>query len=233
MKRDLDQRLRKFVQRILNLARHLTTVGGAQRIADQISRCGPSIRFNYAESQAASSRAHFISIVEIAEREARETKVVLETIMDVPFVKPSRLTDDGSGKRVRKVHEQKTAGGKTIDEVIYLSGIEIRRTKTQATVTKEWHTVRVMDGDDCFCVWQYWQKGTIKNGAKKYQLRYQLNDMLNSSVYERDEVAKIIRYRIQDTRYKIQDTRYRIKDSGFKTHLHFVSVGILASLLIP
>jgi four helix bundle protein len=103
MKRDLDQRLRKFVQRILNLARHLRAVVGAERIADQISRCGPSlrvggrtsrtIRFNYAESQAASSRAHFISIIEIAEREARETKAALETIMDVPFVKPSRLTD--------------------------------------------------------------------------------------------------------------------------------------------
>ncbi|MCH8294845.1 four helix bundle protein [Candidatus Poribacteria bacterium] len=75
MRRDLDDRLRKFVKRILNLAVHLRTIEGALRIADQISRSGPSIRFNYAESQAASSRTHFITIIETAEREARETVV--------------------------------------------------------------------------------------------------------------------------------------------------------------
>ena len=91
MRRDLDDRLRKFVKRILNLAGHLRTVEGASRIADQISRSGPSIRFNYAESQAASSRTHFITIIETAEREARETKAALETIIDAQFVKPNRL----------------------------------------------------------------------------------------------------------------------------------------------
>jgi four helix bundle protein len=93
MKRDLDDRLRKFVQRILNLAKHLRTIPSAERIADQISRSGPSIRFNYAESQAASCRAHFISIIETTERgPARETQAALETIIDAEFVKPKRLT---------------------------------------------------------------------------------------------------------------------------------------------
>jgi four helix bundle protein len=77
----------------LNLAQHLRTIPGAERIADQISRCGPSIQFNYAESQAASSRTHFIAIIETAEREARETQADGEAIMDAEYVKPSRLVD--------------------------------------------------------------------------------------------------------------------------------------------
>jgi four helix bundle protein len=43
-------------------------------------------------AQAASSRAHFITIIETAEREARETQAALEMIIDQEYVKPSRLT---------------------------------------------------------------------------------------------------------------------------------------------
>ena len=96
MTRDLHHRLRKFTQRILNLARHLRTIPQAKHIADQISRSGPSIRLNYAEAQAASSRTHFIAIIETAEREARETRetqAALETIIDAEYVKPSRVAD--------------------------------------------------------------------------------------------------------------------------------------------
>jgi four helix bundle protein len=70
----------------------LRKIPGASRIADQITRSGPSIALNYAESQAASSRVHFIAIVETAEREARETQAALEIIIDQQYVKPSRLT---------------------------------------------------------------------------------------------------------------------------------------------
>ncbi len=60
IKRDLHERLRKFAKRILRLASVLRKIPGAERIADQITRSGPSIALNYAEAQAASSRAHFI-----------------------------------------------------------------------------------------------------------------------------------------------------------------------------
>ena len=63
------------------------------RIADQISRSGPKIRLNVAVAQAASSRTHFIAIIETSEREARETQAALETIIDAEYVKPSRLAD--------------------------------------------------------------------------------------------------------------------------------------------
>jgi len=97
----LHERLRKFAKRILRLAAHLRNIQGAERIADQIERSGPSIALNYAESQATSSRAHFITIIEtslsrsrallFAEREARETQAALEVIIDQEYVKPSRL----------------------------------------------------------------------------------------------------------------------------------------------
>ena len=60
-------------------------------MADQISGSGPSIRLNYAEAQAASSRNHFISLIETAEREARETQAALEMIIDAEYVNPKRL----------------------------------------------------------------------------------------------------------------------------------------------
>ena len=93
MKRDLHDRLRKFAKRMLRLAVFLKTVPGARRLAEQISGCGPSIGLNYAESQAASSRNHFISRIETAEREARETQAALEMIIDAEYVNPKRLID--------------------------------------------------------------------------------------------------------------------------------------------
>lgn len=91
-KRDLHERLRQFAKRILRLAAHLRKIPGAERMADQIERSAPSIALNYAESQAASSRIHFIAIIETSEREARETQAALEVIIDQEYVKPSRLT---------------------------------------------------------------------------------------------------------------------------------------------
>lgn len=93
MKRDLHERLRTFAKRILRLAAYLRKIPGAERIADQIERSGPSIALNYSEAQAASSRVHFIAIIETAEREARETQAALEIIIDQQYVKPSRLED--------------------------------------------------------------------------------------------------------------------------------------------
>ena len=68
MKPDRHERLRKFAKRILRLAAYLRQIPGAERIADQISRSGASIALNYAEAQAASSRVHFITIIETAFR---------------------------------------------------------------------------------------------------------------------------------------------------------------------
>ena len=91
MKRDLSERLRKFAVRILRLCDVLRKIPGARKIADQLERCAPSIGHNYAEAQAASSLAHFISIIEICEREARETQFALGVVIESQFVKPFLL----------------------------------------------------------------------------------------------------------------------------------------------
>ena len=76
----------------MRLSAVLRNTPAAERIADQITRSGPSIALNYAESQAASSKAHFITIIQTSEREARETQAALEIIIDQEYVKPSWLT---------------------------------------------------------------------------------------------------------------------------------------------
>ena len=50
-------------------------------------------RLTFREAQAASSRVHFIAIIETVEREARETQAAVEIIIDQEYVKPSRLED--------------------------------------------------------------------------------------------------------------------------------------------
>ena len=77
----------------MRLVEVLRKIPGARKIADQLERCAPSIGHNYAEAQAASSLAHFISIIEICEREARETQFALGVVIDIQFVKPQRLRD--------------------------------------------------------------------------------------------------------------------------------------------
>ena len=65
----------------------------ARRIADQIARCGPSIGRGLSRVTSGFKRAHFITIIETAEREARETQAALEMIIDQEYVKPSLLED--------------------------------------------------------------------------------------------------------------------------------------------
>ncbi|MCX6320023.1 MAG: hypothetical protein NTW29_22280 [Bacteroidetes bacterium] len=106
---------------------------------------------------------------------------------------------DGAGQRVRKVQEQKTATGTAVKEVIYLGGVEVRRSYTTnasgaKTITREWHLLKAADGSNTFCEWRYWVKGTINPDEKKLQWRYRLSDALNSCCYELDEAGNKISY---------------------------------------
>lgn len=106
---------------------------------------------------------------------------------------------NGAGTRVRKVHELIEGNSTTIKEVIYLGGIEVRKRytlfngSTTQKQEREWHTVRLEDGSNSFCTWRY-LKGAPKKHEIQLQLRYQLNDSLNSSTLELDENASIITY---------------------------------------
>ena len=106
---------------------------------------------------------------------------------------------NGAGQRVRKVHEQKTTAGTIVKEVIYLGGIEVRKSylinaEGVKNTMHEWHVAKLEDDTDTFCIWRYWVAGAISTGEKKVQQRYQLNDVLNSSCYELDEKGNKISY---------------------------------------
>ncbi|MCC6371687.1 MAG: hypothetical protein IT236_11830 [Bacteroidia bacterium] len=103
---------------------------------------------------------------------------------------------DGGGQRVRKVTERYANQGSilNIDETIYLGGLEIYLKKQQAINTEaqlisEWHTLRF---EPAAAEWRYWIKGNVSEGTEISQVRYQLENHLNSSVLELDREAKVI-----------------------------------------
>lgn len=83
MKPDVEkllERLKLFAVSVLEIADKMPPTHGARALGYQVSRSAISIPQNFVEAQAVSSRKHFISYIEIAEREARETFVSLELI---------------------------------------------------------------------------------------------------------------------------------------------------------
>jgi four helix bundle protein len=92
--RDLTSRLKKFAVRILRIADALPNTAGARAAGQHLANSGISVLQNYVESQAASSKKHFISYIEIAEREARETLVTLEVIDERGYFKAGSLNND-------------------------------------------------------------------------------------------------------------------------------------------
>ncbi|WP_109832100.1 SpvB/TcaC N-terminal domain-containing protein [Reichenbachiella versicolor] len=105
---------------------------------------------------------------------------------------------NSGGQRTRKVTVFQNGTNTTIKEVLYIGGIEIRRSGTQTSTgtnwNKSWHHKRLMEGDACFCDWRYWESGPLNEGTKKSQLRYQLTDFLTSSSTELDGKGKLITY---------------------------------------
>ena len=103
---------------------------------------------------------------------------------------------DSSGSRVRKVTERNGNVGKMehIDEVIYLGGLEIRRTLSNKIVTEERHCLRVMDDESQVAVRNYWTVCKQPKVEKKTQVRYQLENHLGSAAMEVDKEGKLISY---------------------------------------
>ena len=69
-----------FALRIIRLNRYLKTEKHEYMMSQQIYRSGTSIGANISESMHAQSRADFINKLEIALKEARETKYWLELL---------------------------------------------------------------------------------------------------------------------------------------------------------
>ena len=90
---ELRERTRKFALRVIRLAGALPQDRVGDVLGRQVLKSGTAIGANYREALRASSRKHFISIIEIALREADETLYWLELLIDSGIVKSSLLAD--------------------------------------------------------------------------------------------------------------------------------------------
>ncbi len=89
---DICERTFNFSQRIVKLCSFLNQQGYESRdISRQLIRSGTSIGANVEESQAAQSTADFLSKLEIALKEARETRYWLRLIIASELVSENRL----------------------------------------------------------------------------------------------------------------------------------------------
>lgn len=94
MNRDeLTVRMRDFAVRVIRLVAALPKGRASNVIGNQLLKSATSIGANYRESGLASSRRHFITIMEIAQREADETIYWLDLLAHSGLVKPHLLND--------------------------------------------------------------------------------------------------------------------------------------------
>lgn len=85
-----SERLKAFALRVVRLVSTLPQNNIDWVIGKQLLKSGTSIGANYRESQRASSKSHFISILQISLREADETQWWLEILCEAGTV-PERL----------------------------------------------------------------------------------------------------------------------------------------------
>lgn len=88
---DLEQRLIEFAVRIIDTAESLPKSFICKHLSGQLVRSGTSPALNYAEAQAAESKADFIHKMKICLKELRETMVNLQIIKLKRYFKEDRL----------------------------------------------------------------------------------------------------------------------------------------------
>ena len=91
-KRDIEGRSYQFALRIVRLCRKLDDTPGVRRtLGNQLIRSGTSVGANVEEAHAGSSRADFINKMNIALKEARETRYWLRLLIDAELVEADEL----------------------------------------------------------------------------------------------------------------------------------------------
>lgn len=91
---DLEERLIRFGVQIINIAQSLPKTPPGNHLSGQLTRSGTSPALQYAEAQAAESRADFIHKFKIGLKELRETLVNLRMIRHLEWTEldPLALT---------------------------------------------------------------------------------------------------------------------------------------------
>jgi len=90
---DLRERTKLFAIRIVKLVSALPMDRVGDVLGKQLLKSGTSLGANYREALRGSSRRHFITLLEIAQREADETLYWLEIIRDTGLINSHRLTE--------------------------------------------------------------------------------------------------------------------------------------------
>lgn len=87
----MTDRVRRFSLRIIRLSSALPKGRVGDTLGRQVLRCGTSVGANYCEAARASSKRHFVTTMEIAQREASETLYWLDLIGDAELVTTQRI----------------------------------------------------------------------------------------------------------------------------------------------
>lgn len=101
---------------------------------------------------------------------------------------------DAAGIRKRKVTRRSTAGAVQVDETITVGDYTLHRRMRGEAIVEEWCSTRVTDGDECIVELFDWIAGTPPEGVATRQDRYQLGNLLQSSVMEVSREGLIISY---------------------------------------
>lgn len=91
--KELRIRTKQLAVRIIRLVAKLPKGRIGEVVGRQILKSGTSVGANYREALRASSKRHFVSIVEIAAREADETLYWLELLIESGTIKETLLAD--------------------------------------------------------------------------------------------------------------------------------------------
>ena len=93
MKFELEERVEKFGENIINLSKKVKLTTFTRSIVEQLIRSGTSVGANYFEANGASSKKDFINKVHISKKEAKETQHWLRMVSkaDESVIEEARL----------------------------------------------------------------------------------------------------------------------------------------------
>jgi RHS repeat-associated protein len=100
---------------------------------------------------------------------------------------------DAAGVRSRKLTRRLVGGDMVDEETIFLGDLAIHRRSRDGTIIEEWRSTRLRD-ERCIAELVDWTVGTPPAGVAAHQERYQLDNLIHSSMMEVGGNGEIISY---------------------------------------
>lgn len=98
---------------------------------------------------------------------------------------------DAGGQRVTKTTISQAANSIHQQQVIYLTGLQLRTTQINEILTEDLHILTIADTEQAQVQVSHWQTGK-PTGIENNQLRYSYNNLVGSSSIEIDDQGQII-----------------------------------------